>query len=152
MAAGGGFRRRKTDHAEECQQKLWNIVPVRFPGAMPGRMLYHGFMDPQNPHRVAEARSLALHREVARRLRERPELLDEVRARVESWLRDGTVALPYAQSWREILERSLDHILEALVDPSERGRDLRQCTPFAGILDPRTRWRILDEVREGPPS
>jgi hypothetical protein len=36
----------------------------------------------------------------------------------------------------------------ALVDPSERGRALRQCTPFAGALDPRTRWRLWAQVRE----
>lgn len=119
---------------------------------MPWGVVYHGLVDPQNPHRVAEARSLALHHEVARRIRERPELLGEVRARVESWLRDGSVALPHAQSWWEILSHDLERILEAILDPSERGRDLRQCTPFAGILDPRTRWRILDEVREGTRS
>lgn len=109
-------------------------------------------MDPSNPHRIAEARSLALHREVARRIRERPELLEPIRARVEGWLRDGSVARFYAQAWQEILSRELEPILEAIVDPSERGRDLRQSTPFAGILDPRTRWRILGEVHEGLPS
>lgn len=109
-------------------------------------------MDPANPHRLAEARSLALHREVARRLRERPELLDDVRARVAGWLQDGSVARSYAQAWWEILSRDLDELLQAIVDPSERGRDLRQSTPFAGVLDARTRWRILDEVREGSAS
>ena len=107
------------------------------------------WVDPTNPHRLAETRSRALHREVARRVRERPELLDEARARVEGWLRDGSVAQPYARAWCEILSSDLGRILDAIVDPSERGRDLRQCSPFAGILDARTRWRILDELREG---
>jgi hypothetical protein len=106
-------------------------------------------VDSGNPHRLAEARSLALHREVARRIREHPELLEGVRTRVEAWLEDGSVAHSYARAWMEILARDLEQILESIIDPSERGRDLRQCTPFAGILDPRTRWRILDEVREG---
>lgn len=106
-------------------------------------------MDPANPHRIAEARSLALHHEVARRIREHPELLDGIRARVAAWLGDGSVARPYARAWWEILAGDLERILEAIVDPSERGRDLRQCTPFAGIVDPRTRWRILDALREG---
>jgi hypothetical protein len=106
-------------------------------------------MDPSNPHRLAEARSLALHQEVARRIRAQPELLTAVRARVEGWLRDGSVARPYAEAWRDILSCDLEVILAAIVDPGERGRDLRQCTPFAGVLDPRTRWRILDELREG---
>jgi hypothetical protein len=105
-------------------------------------------VDPSNPHRLAEARSLALHREVARRLREQPELLEGVRARVEGWLREGDVARPYARAWWEVLAGNLEAILRAVVDPSERGRDLRQSSPFAGIVDPRTRWRILDEIRE----
>lgn len=108
-------------------------------------------MDPSNPHRRAEARSLALHREVARQVRERPELLVPIRARVEGWLRDRSVAQPYAQAWAEILAREPEAIVEAIVDPSERGRDLRQCTPFAGILDPRTRWRILRELEGAAP-
>lgn len=106
-------------------------------------------MDPDNPHRRNEARSLALHREVARRIREQPELLEPVRARVDGWLREGTVARTYAEAWRELLSRELDELLEAVIDPSERGRDLRQCTPFAGVIDPRTRWRILDEASKG---
>lgn len=106
-------------------------------------------MDPSNPHRRNEARSLALHREVARRIRAQPELLEPVRTRVDGWLREGTVARPYAEAWWEILSRELGELLDAIVDPSERGRDLRQCTPFAGVLDPRTRWRILREVSEG---
>lgn len=42
----------------------------------------------------------------------------------------------------------LPELVEPLVDPSQRGRDLRQCTPFAGAIDPRTRWRLWAQVRE----
>ena len=86
-------------------------------------------MDPGNPHRLAEARSLALHREVARRIRESPELLEGVRARVKAWLEDGSVAQSYARAWLEILARDLEQILDALIDPSEHGRDLRGMAP-----------------------
>jgi hypothetical protein len=34
----------------------------------------------------------------------------------------------------------------ALVDPGERARALRQCSPFAGALDAGERWRILAGV------
>ncbi|MEM9461517.1 MAG: hypothetical protein AAGF11_45555 [Myxococcota bacterium] len=83
-------------------------------------------------------------------MREHPALLDGVRARVERWLDDRSVARPYAEAWREILSRSLDEIEASIVDPSPRARDLRQCSPFAGVLDPRTRWRILRELRRAP--
>jgi hypothetical protein len=94
-------------------------------------------------HRVAEERSLALHREVARRLRERPELLDRARSRVESWAHDGTVAEHWVRRWRQVLACSVDEVAAAIVDPGEASRALRQTSPFAGVIDSATRWRIL---------
>ena len=35
-----------------------------------------------------------------------------------------------------------------LVDEGEHARELRQSTPFAGLIDPRARWRLWAEVRE----
>jgi hypothetical protein len=35
-----------------------------------------------------------------------------------------------------------------LVDPGESARALRQCSPFAGVVDSRTRWSIWRAVRE----
>jgi hypothetical protein len=101
-----------------------------------------------DPHRLAEARSLAAHQLIANRLAAEPGLLDMARARVDSWLADGSVARAYARAWREILDGDIPSIRIALVDDSERGRALRQCTPFAGAIDPRTRWRLWARVRE----
>jgi hypothetical protein len=99
-------------------------------------------------HRLAEERSLALHAEVARRLREDPALLARARARVEAWLADGGPTHPrYAAAWRDLLAADVDDVCATIVDGSERMRALRQCTPFAGVVDPRTRWRIWREVR-----
>ena len=97
-------------------------------------------------HRVAEQRSLALHREVARRLRERPELLARARGRVEAWRRSGCVAAPWVAAWSEVLSGPLGDIVAVLTDPGERASDLRQCSPFAGALEPRERWRILRDA------
>lgn len=101
-----------------------------------------------DPHRLAEARSLAAHQLIADRLADEPGLLDMARERVAGWLVDGSVSRVYAQEWREILVGDLASIRAALVDDSERGRALRQCTPFAGAIDPRTRWRLWARVRE----
>jgi hypothetical protein len=101
-----------------------------------------------DPHRLAEARSLAAHQLIADRLADEPRLLDMARERVAGWLVDGSVARIYAQLWHEILAGDLLSIRIAIVDDGERGRALRQCTPFAGALDPRTRWRLWAHVRE----
>lgn len=99
------------------------------------------------PGALAEERSRALHLAVAERLQADPALIDEARVRVRGWLRDGTVAYPYAQAWQALLDRPLGDLVAALGERSERMHDLRQVSPFAGTLDPRTRWRIHDAVR-----
>jgi hypothetical protein len=103
-------------------------------------------MGPRNLQTVAEERSLEMHREVARLLRTRPELLEAARARVQGWLQDGSVSRFYASAWAELLVRPLDELISALLDAGENARALRQTSPFAGALDARTRWRIHREV------
>jgi hypothetical protein len=99
-------------------------------------------------HRVAEVRSLALHREVARRLREDPEVLERARARVRAWSQDDSVSQYWVEVWATVLSGSVDEVVAAITDTSEEGRAMRQSTPFAGALDARTRWAILRQVRD----
>jgi hypothetical protein len=88
-------------------------------------------------------RSLALHREVAERLRTDPELLAAARERVERWLTEGSVHATWAEAWKSILDAGLEAVIEVLTDTAPAAHDLRQVSPFAGALDPRTRWAIL---------
>jgi hypothetical protein len=41
-------------------------------------------------------------------------------------------------------------VLAAIVEESEWMTAMRQCSPFAGVLDPRQRWAIYDEFAELP--
>jgi hypothetical protein len=100
-----------------------------------------------DPHRLAEARSLAAHRVIAHRVRRDPALLEQARARISTWLRTGSIAPVYAQRWQRILAEDVDAIVAAICDPSEEGRALRQSTPFAGVIPPRERWSLWEEVR-----
>ncbi len=90
-----------------------------------------------------EQRSLALHRAVAEKLRQQPERLEEARQRVDGWLRDGSVGERYALAWRDALATPVPDLLALLCDPGEHASELRQVSPFAGILEPRERWEIL---------
>lgn len=87
-----------------------------------------------------------MHAEVVERLRANPSLLAGVLRRLEEWSCAGLLHPRYAAAWRKILERPLEDICSALTDPSEHHRALRQATPFVGILDSATRWRIWREV------
>jgi hypothetical protein len=63
-------------------------------------------------------------------------------------LADGSVHPQYATAWKQLLDGPFEALRAFLVDESEDARAMRQCTPFAGVVDPRTRWRIWREVRE----
>jgi hypothetical protein len=94
-----------------------------------------------------EERSIALHQAVAERLREDPGLIDRARDRVDAWLTEGLVHRVYGEAWRDLLSGPFDRLLAVLTRDDDDARTLRQCSPFAGVLDPRTRWRILREGR-----
>lgn len=97
-------------------------------------------------HRVGVERSLALHREVARRILVDPALVDVARARVNEWMQTGCVPDVYARAWRTILEGTPAEIASAVTLDDEATQALRQVSPFAGTIDPQTRWRILRGV------
>jgi hypothetical protein len=101
-----------------------------------------------NGHRLIEERSLWLHRAVADKARHDPDVLSRARERVEGWLVDRTVHPRYAEAWQRLLSSELEEVLRRLVDPGETMCALRQCSPFAGSLAPKERWRILREARE----
>lgn len=98
-----------------------------------------------DPHALAEARSIEMHRAVVERLRSDPSSWVQIRERLDRWLAQKR---PYAAAWAELLAGSPEQLFAFMVDPGERARELRQSTPFAGVLDPRTRWRIHEEVRQ----
>ena len=77
-------------------------------------------------HAVSEDLSLELHRAVAKRLLEDPAVVERARERVHEWLRDGSVARPYAEAWRDILAGPIEAIASFLVDTGERARQMRQ--------------------------
>ena len=101
-----------------------------------------------NGHRRIEERSLRLHRAVGDKLLRDSTVLAKARERVERWRLDGSVHPRYAEAWRRVLSLSPEEISDRLTDPGETMRALRQCSPFAGALDPRERWRILRQARE----
>lgn len=97
-------------------------------------------------HRTAELRSIAMHRLIVERLD--AGVLERARARIGRWLvEDGPVDRRWALQWEELLDLPVGKLKEKLVEDSEDMRDLRQSTPFAGVLREDERRKILEEVR-----
>lgn len=101
--------------------------------------------DRSGTHDRALARNLAYHRAVARQLR-RP-MVDEARHVLFRWRAEGRISDYYADRWADIFDQPIREIRRALVDMSSNGDDLRQNSPFAGLLSEPERRRILHEVR-----
>jgi hypothetical protein len=103
-----------------------------------------------DPHRIAERRSLAYHQLVAERIRRDPRLIEQALARVARWLAEGR-APHYARAWQSVLSGSIEDVCRVVEADTEEARALRQATPFAGVIDPRERWKIWREVASSAP-
>jgi hypothetical protein len=100
-------------------------------------------------HDRLDRRSLALHRAIAAKLRARPELLAIAHDNLDRWSRARSATQAYWDEWRSLLNRPFDDLLAAIQEDSPRMTELRQSSPFAGILDPKERWHIYDAFRPG---
>ena len=69
------------------------------------------------------------------------------RRRVRRWLDEGTPSTYWAERWAQVLAGTAEEVIAVITDPREDARALRQSTPFAGAIDPRTRWEILRRHR-----
>lgn len=95
-------------------------------------------------HDRARARSLVYHQAVAQRLRK--PMIDEARHVLFRWRAQRRIDPRYADRWERLLERPLPEIRRALVEETQEADDLRQNSPFAGVLSEPERRRIVREV------
>ena len=94
-------------------------------------------------HKRIEERSLALHREIASRLNNNPDLLAIAKGNLDRWIKKNA-ELSVLREWQEILKGPLSRLLDMLVSGDEKSRRLRQSSPFCGILTPQERWKIYE--------
>ena len=99
----------------------------------------------EDGHSRADRRALAYHRAVAKRLNRK--MIDEALHRVWKWRAEGKLNPRYADEWESILRRPVADVREAITSDSAAARDLRQSSPFAGMLSEPERRRILELTR-----
>lgn len=96
-----------------------------------------------------DRRSLSLHRRIAEKLRSDPAA---TLAKARSNLRTMAELHPHARDllveWKGILEQPPERVAKSITDPSPRYRELRQVTPFAGVLNAQERARAYRQFRE----
>jgi hypothetical protein len=99
-------------------------------------------------HRILDARSLAMHCKIARKIARDPELLDIAKANLERWSAKSDGPLPqYVHEWQEILVRPWPEVAELITRMSEDATRLRSSSPFAGVLTADERNQIYAAFR-----
>jgi len=99
-------------------------------------------------HRLLEARSLAMHALIARKIERDPALLDIARRNIQRWRgRWKREAPDWLNEWQELLKRPWRQVAALITDPGEHASRLRQSSPFAGVLTNEERWRIHETFR-----
>ena len=96
-------------------------------------------------HRLAEARSLAMHCLIARKIAAEPALLGVARRNLEAWLARYGDSPPRAlEEWRVVLGRPWPEVAALITDPGYDAARLRQSSPFAGVLSAAERRRVYE--------
>lgn len=131
------------------RRKLHTLEPIMTEARRRAERMRPGAGEPRSrhrsdPHRAPELRSLAYHRALAPRLR-RP-MIDEARRKLRRWKEDGRVDPRHAQAWEDVFAMPMAELREAIAADDERGRDLRQNSPLAGLLSEAERRKILEKV------
>lgn len=100
------------------------------------------------PPLTREDRSLWLHHAIAAKLRADPDAaLERARRNLARMAAVHPGAAPLLREWRRILRRPIPDIVDVLLDPRPHARDLRQVTPFAGLLPARERADVYASFR-----
>jgi helix-turn-helix protein len=97
-------------------------------------------------HRTAELQALAYHRLIAERLDER--IVDEARRRLRRWRTSGRVHPRWIEEWERVLAMPLPRIAKTISADTAHARELRQTSPFAGVLSEQERRRLTQAVEE----
>jgi hypothetical protein len=143
------LQERVEEERKSGRRKLHTLEPImtearRRAERMRPRVGGSGSRDRSDPHRTPELRSLAYHRVLAPRLR-RP-MIDTAQRKLRRWQEDGRIDPRHAQAWEEVFAMPMAEIRKAIAADDERGRDLRQNSPLAGLLSEPERRKILEKV------
>ncbi|PWH05345.1 DNA-binding protein [Brachybacterium endophyticum] len=99
-----------------------------------------------------QEKSLWLHRALLGPLMREPEtVLDRARENIRTWQtrhRPDGMASRYLTQWNDVIDGGVDEVAAVLTSPDEHSSELRQNTPFAGVLPDRDRVQVLRSFRE----
>jgi tRNA-dihydrouridine synthase len=94
-------------------------------------------------HQRLDARSLAMHCLIARKLLANPALITQVRSTLVRWKAKAAEPVPsYFSEWERVLDGSPEEIAAFLASMREDATRLRQSSPFTNLLTSEERAKI----------
>ncbi len=166
VAAAAGTS-QPTLAAYESGKKAPSVSTLERLAASMGATLVVDIVFPEDAERVErpvhllsreERRSVWLPRAVAVGIQHDPERARALaRASLRTMARaDDGRGERWRRAWAELLAGPLDEVLANLCSTSTYAAQLRQTTPFAGVLDPHERWAVYESFanaeREAQPA
>jgi excisionase family DNA binding protein len=97
-----------------------------------------------------QLKALWLHRAVAGSLVTNPdEVLDKARANLDRLLRQhqNTMTEMWLRRWQDTIDAGAEAVLEVLTSQDSDAVEMRQNSPFAGVLSEPQRLQVLDSFR-----
>lgn len=99
-----------------------------------------------------QERSLWLHREVRDQLMDDPDRVLSIAwdnlERFKHVHRPDGIAVRYLDQWQSVIDGGLDELVATLTGTDERSSELRQNSPFAGVLSDEQRMKVLRSFRQ----
>lgn len=96
-----------------------------------------------------DRRSLAYHHAVAVALRRDPvSAIKRAKRILAKMSKDHRGVKPLFDLWRVWLDLPVEEMISRILDPGMAAREMRQVTPFAGLLGPKERVQILKRFRK----
>lgn len=99
-----------------------------------------------------QERSLWLHQALLGELLSQPiETLDMARENIMKWReshRADGMTVRYLDEWSEIIDSGLDRVVETITSRAPQACELRQNSPFAGVLPDATRIQVLKSFNQ----
>ena len=95
-----------------------------------------------------ERRSLAISAAVAEKLRVEPEaVIAKARSNIETMRSIGVNEQPWVEMWEAVLGLGASHVGAMLTSTDPVARDLRQSSPFTGVLTEEERQQAVSGLR-----
>jgi hypothetical protein len=77
---------------------------------------------------ISEMRALAFHRALVRNLDRK--MIDEAKARLDERRASGAISADLADQWDEALEKNISDLGAVMTEYSDRGKEMRENSPF----------------------